>query len=204
MKYMPIFMDVQQRPVLIIGGGKVASRKADQISKAGAMLTVIAPQISEKIKAIPGTKVLERPAAASDVNSEYALVIIASNDVETNNLLAEQCSRLNLLFNRCDNFVAGNIITGTTVAKGEIICSTISGGVPEISRWLQSGINELITPQLAQLSALLAELRPAIKAAKKHEQNTAQLIASYVNQTVLDRIAVEGCEKLRQEILQCL
>lgn len=204
MRYMPVFVNLHDRKVLIIGGGKVALRKARQICDAGASLTVIAPQILSEFNDLANVELIERCALRTDVTKAFFLVFIASNDSDANTMIAGECERHGLLYNRCDNFSAGNFITGTTVAKGEIICSTISGGVPEISRQINKHIDELISPQLAQLSVLLSELRPAIKASQHLSVESAAFIASWVNESVLERIKNEGCDKLRQEIMQCL
>lgn len=204
MRYMPVFISLHGRKVLIIGGGRVALRKARQISEAGAALTVIAPQILNEFNELPGIALIERCALLTDVTSAFFMVFIASSDSDVNARIAGECELQGLLYNRCDNFIAGNFITGSTVAKGEIICSTISGGVPEISRQIHRRMDELISPQLAQLSVLLSELRPAIKASQNLSMETAAFIASWINEEVLERIKHEGCDKLRQEIMQCL
>jgi siroheme synthase-like protein len=50
MKYMPLFFDLQERRILVIGGGKVALRKSQQLDQAGASLTIIAPQILDEFR----------------------------------------------------------------------------------------------------------------------------------------------------------
>ena len=46
MDLLPLFMAVKDRPVLVVGGGKAAARKAELASRAGAAVTVLAPEIS--------------------------------------------------------------------------------------------------------------------------------------------------------------
>ncbi len=47
MDYLPLFVELKQRPVLLVGGGHVAARKAVLLLKAGARLRVIAPQLCD-------------------------------------------------------------------------------------------------------------------------------------------------------------
>ena len=49
MDYLPSFHNLQQRPVLLIGGGSVALRKARLLSRAGGVLHVIAPRIDPQL-----------------------------------------------------------------------------------------------------------------------------------------------------------
>lgn len=204
MKYMPLFIDLHDREILIIGGGKIALRRARQFAAAGARLTVIAPEICEEFTELCGTTLLKRAAATSDVASNFFLVLIASNNTETNTAIASECKISGLLFNRCDNFCEGNFINGSTIASGDIISSTVAGGVPAISKFIQKKVTGLITPELVELARLLAELRPAIKASKLVAGSQQDFIASWVTEETLERLRDESPEVLRQEILACL
>ena len=204
MRYMPIFVDLHDRDILIIGGGRVALRRGRQYLEAGSKLTIIAPEILPEFRDMPGITMIERGAAVSDVSNKFFMVIIASNNSEVNELIGAECQRLGLLFNRSDSFVDGNFINGSSVVNGEIICSTVSGGVPAISQYLQKKIEQLVTPELAELASLLADLRPAIKNSKILQGSPQEFIASWVNDETLARLRDESRENLRQEILACL
>ncbi len=204
MKYMPLFVDLHNRDVLIIGGGRVALRRGRQYVEAGARLTIVAPEILPEFAELANSTLIQRGATASDVSATFFMVVIASNNTDVNDLIAAECQRLGLLFNRSDRFTDGNFINGSTVSSGEIICSTVSGGVPAISRFLQKKIEQLITPELVELATLLAELRPAIKESKLIKGSYQEFIASWVNDGTLARLRDESSENLRQEILECL
>jgi siroheme synthase-like protein len=45
MRYFPLFLDIKDKPVLLVGGGEVAARKFHLLSDAGASITVVAPQL---------------------------------------------------------------------------------------------------------------------------------------------------------------
>jgi len=47
--YLPIFADLTQRPVLVVGGGDVAARKIDLLLRAGAMVRVVARELSPQV-----------------------------------------------------------------------------------------------------------------------------------------------------------
>lgn len=204
MRYMPLFVDLKNRKVLIIGGGRVALRRARQFSEAGAHLTIIAPEILPEFAGLPNSTQLLRKACAEDISSNFLLTLIASNDSQFNAEMAERCRSLNLLFNRCDSFEESSFINGSLINAGEIIGAVTSGGVPAISKHLQKKIEQLLTPELLELSRLLAELRPAIKASKLLQGSHNEFIASWVNEETLARLRDENSDNLRQEILACL
>ena len=204
MRYMPLFFDVSGRDVLIIGGGRVALRRARQFSDAGARLTVVAPDILSEFNNLPATTLLCRGATTEDLQAEFIFVIIASSNATVNDAIAAACREKKILFNRCDSFSDGDFIGGSLVTKGDIICSTIAGGVPAVSKYLQSRIDVLIRPELVELTAVLAEIRLQIKASGLPETAKAELLGRWVTDEILDRIASEGIEKIREEITACL
>lgn len=204
MKYMPLFIDMHGRDILIIGGGKIALRRARQFVEAGARLTVIAPEICEEFHEFSEVTLLQRSVEINDVASHFFLVLIASNNTEVNTDIACACKKSGLLFNRCDDFREGNFINGSILARGEIISSTISGGVPAVSKFIQNKVSEIITPELVELARLLAELRPLIKASDIIAGSQQDFIASWVTEETLERLRDENPETLRQEILACL
>ena len=204
MKYMPLFIDLHDRDILVIGGGRVALRRGRQYVEAGARLTVVAPEILPELAALPGTTVQLRPAGPADVERHFFMVLIASSDPATNDSVAAACRQANLLFNRSDRFEAGNCIHGSLVAEGEIINATVSGGVPAVSQYLQKKIGGLLTPELLKLAALLVELRPAIIKSQKSGKPQQKMLADLVNDETLARLRDEPIENIRKEILAWL
>jgi precorrin-2 dehydrogenase/sirohydrochlorin ferrochelatase len=45
MRYFPLFLDLVNKPVLVVGGGEVASRKVEALLKAGADVTIVSPSL---------------------------------------------------------------------------------------------------------------------------------------------------------------
>ncbi|EKD83700.1 MAG: Uroporphyrin-III C-methyltransferase-like protein [uncultured bacterium] len=204
MRYMPIFVDLAGKSVLLVGAGRVALRRSRQLLDAGARLTVIATDIDSEFKSMAGIELIERPVQDGDVTARYRLVIAATDSTAVNSMISAECERLGILCNRCDDFSQGSFVCGGTLSRGPVLCATMAGGVPEVAKFLNAKIDGLMTPGFIELASLLAELRPAIKASQKQGQRVRDFIFSFTNDKTIARIEREGCDKLREEILACL
>ena len=86
--FFPVFIPLKGQPVLLIGGGKVALRRAETLARFGAELTVVAPEILPAFT--PLARCLLRPFRPEDVREGYRLVIAASSDREANRTAGER------------------------------------------------------------------------------------------------------------------
>ena len=76
MRYLPINLDIRSRPVVVLGGGEIASRKVLRLLEAGALVTVVAPQLTEELRqlALNGRiRHLGREYAAGDLQGAFLL-----------------------------------------------------------------------------------------------------------------------------------
>ena len=86
MDYLPLFAKVSNKPILLVGGGEVALRKARLLLEAGARLTVVAPQLHEELQELADAGVLHYLNDEFSVEqlAEQRLVIAATDDEAVN------------------------------------------------------------------------------------------------------------------------
>ena len=102
MDYLPLFHKLQDRPVLVIGGGEVALRKARLLSDAGARLRVVAPDIRSELQELAGPDgFFLRGYASSDLQG-VALVIAATDDEPLNAQISAESQALGIPVNVVD------------------------------------------------------------------------------------------------------
>ncbi len=83
----PLFCDLRGRPVLLVGGGAIAARRAAVLAAFGAALTVAAPEIAPAIRALPGVCCREMPWEPA-LLEEAALALAATDDPAVNGAVA--------------------------------------------------------------------------------------------------------------------
>lgn len=202
MDFMPLYINMNQVPVLIVGGGKVALKKAQALSKYQALITIIALEINSDLYKISEIRLIKREFMQSDISNDYFLVIAATDKKDINDQISEACLTSCIPCVRADLNDLSTACMPTLIDKDPIFVSLFGGGTPEISKMLKKQIEQLIDPSKQKLAKILKELRPEIKQSKKAD--TAEFIAQWVNEAVLLRIKNEGSEIIKQEIKKCL
>src|SRR5512141_387236 len=99
MDYFPLFLNLKDQPCLVIGGGEVAARKIELLSRAGARITVIAEKISASITALTDKSqlnLIEKRFVDEDLD-DFRLVVSATNDSETNQWVSRLAKERNIL-----------------------------------------------------------------------------------------------------------
>lgn len=130
MAYLPLNIDMQDRVVLIVGGGRVATRKAETLLKAGAEVRVVSPAISEELAAHEKAgEIKVRIKAFSPPDMEGAfMVITATDDTATNGAVAAEAKRRGILIAVTDAPEEGDCMFPAVLRRGGLEIAVSSGG----------------------------------------------------------------------------
>jgi precorrin-2 dehydrogenase/sirohydrochlorin ferrochelatase len=164
--YYPIFLDIEDRDVVIIGGGPVCERKAETMMKYGARVTVVAPEFTEQITqwAKAGAlKTRKKKYDATDLDG--ASIVIASTDDESvNTEIASDCRKRKIPVNVVDVTHLCEFIVPAIVEQGSIQLAVSTGGKsPALARTLKEDLQKFVGPEYAEVNDLLGTLRPSAK-----------------------------------------
>ncbi len=163
MAYFPIFTQMENRLCLVVGGGRIALRKVCVFQEFGAKVTVVAPNIIDMIKALPGVSCIERKFEPEDVN-EKELVVAATGDIMLNHYISQVCRRKKVLVNAVDQIEDCDFIFPAYIKQGEVVAAFSSGGQsPVITQYLKGQAEHVVTGYLGQLAACLGALREEVK-----------------------------------------
>jgi siroheme synthase-like protein len=124
--YYPIFLDLRSKPVLVIGGGKVALRKTKGLLEAEARVTIIAPAVLEDLRVQPVT-IYEREYRAGDCVG-FTLVFAATNVREVNARIGREAADLGIPANIADAPEECGFIVPARFSEGDIQIAVSTGG----------------------------------------------------------------------------
>ena len=166
MNTFPLFFKLDNRKVLIVGGGDVALRKADLLSRAGAAITIVAPDICEELQALLQDD--KHELIYEHYNKKYmagARVIIAGTDIEAlNHQVHADATELNIPVNVVDTPPLCDFIFPAIVDRNPIVIGISSNGkAPVLARLLRARLETLIPQGYGKLAKLAGDFRAEVK-----------------------------------------
>lgn len=164
MAYFPFFVDLAGRPGLIVGGGRVALRKAEKLLPYGPALTVTAPEILPELAALPGVRPMCRAFAPGDITPDLAFVIAASDDRKQNHQIALLCRERGIPVNVVDTPEDCSFLFPALVRSGPLSVGVSTGGAsPTAAIWLKEQVQALLPEGFGDILTWLAEQREPLK-----------------------------------------
>ncbi|MEQ8860144.1 MAG: siroheme synthase CysG [Pseudomonadales bacterium] len=166
MDYLPLFLDLRDRPVLLVGGGEIACRKLELLLRAGASVRIVAPTLGAQTRALAEAHhldVQERPFAPSDVGGCY-LVVAATDDGAVNESVFQAGSAIQTLVNSVDQPHISNAIFPALVDREPVLVAISTGGrSPTLARLVRSWIEARLPARLGVLARFIGARRDAVK-----------------------------------------
>jgi len=162
MQYYPIFLDIKGRDCLVVGGGKVGTRKVEMLLACGASVTVVSIDTTNTLKCLAEDRritLVKRAYRSSDLDNRF-LIIGATNDEELNQQLSMDAGNHNLLYNIADRPAACNFILPAIVAQGDLVLAiSTCGKSPAFAKKLRKDLEK----QFGKAYAIFLELMGAIR-----------------------------------------
>jgi uroporphyrin-III C-methyltransferase / precorrin-2 dehydrogenase / sirohydrochlorin ferrochelatase len=134
----PLLLDLAGKPVLVVGGGDVAHRRARALAEAGAQVMVVAPTIDERIAANPGVVTHQRPFHDDDVAGTW-LVFACTDDADVNAAVDAAARRHGVWCSRADDAQQSSAWVPATGAVDDVQVTVSAGGDPVRARELRDG-----------------------------------------------------------------
>jgi len=167
MDYYPIYLNLENRLCVVIGGGRVAQGKVDGLLSAGAQVRVVAPALTAALEELARGQRIEHVARAylpGDL-AEAFLVISATDDPAVNQQVWSEANCHNVLVNVVDDTPHCNFIAPAILRQGDLsIAISTSGKAPALAVRLRDQIARLIGPEHARFLALAGSLRERLAA----------------------------------------
>jgi siroheme synthase-like protein len=162
--YYPVSLDLHGRACLVVGAGPVAARKARGLLSAGAVVTVIAPEVGDAMAALSPLVIERRPYARGDA-AAYRLVITATGHPEVDAAVFSDAEASGVWVNSADDPRHCSFILPSVHRDGAVTVSiSTSGTSPALATWLRGRLAEEAGPGIGALADLLGRARARLQA----------------------------------------
>ena len=161
----PVFLDLTGVRVLVVGGGRIAWRKAQGMAEAGALVTVVAPEIEARLVEL-AAETRRRRFHPADIDG-HRLVITATDDEAVNAEVGASATAAGVWANSADDPENCSFILPAIARRGPLVVAVSSGGAsPALASHLRDEIAAtVLTPGVEDAAADLAAQRAALKEA---------------------------------------
>jgi siroheme synthase-like protein len=161
----PVFLDLHEVPVLVVGGGPVGVRKAAGLLAAGARVRVVASRASDAISALDVDELIERPFEERDLDG-VRLVVTATGVESTDRAIADAARARGVWVNAADQPDDCEFILPAITRAGSISVAVSSDGQsPAMTQYVRDQITPLLDEDVVAVADELARRRQELKAA---------------------------------------
>ena len=168
----PVFLRLNQRRALVVGGGEMASLRVRQLLAAGARVTVVSPSVTPALSELAGDgriQLHERVFSPGDVTADYFIVIGATDEPAVQATLAREAEHHGLLYNVVDDVDHCNFFTPAVIERGDLkVAISTNGQSPVLARRLREELEAALPastePWVRQLGSLRQKLKLEIPA----------------------------------------
>ncbi len=167
MQYLPLFLDLRGRTVLLVGGGAEAGRKLALLLRAGARVRLVAVQIDPGVAEEArrgGAELHQRAFEAADVADAW-LAIAATDDAAVNAAVAAAAGARGVFVNAVDDTASSSALMPSIVDRSPVLVAIGTGGAsPTLARRVRTLVEAALPGRVGELAALAARWRPRVRA----------------------------------------
>ncbi len=185
MSFFPAFVNLENKKILVVGGGKIAGDKISRLLDFTKDITVISPEIDKRVEeliSLYSLKYKKRKYQKGDILG-YFIVVVAANDIELQKEIFKESRKERVLINSVDKIEYCDFIFPSYIKRGDLsIAFSTSGASPSFSKYLKRAIEKILPKNIEDF----------IKELKKTRESMPKGIQ---RRKVLDQKAKEYIEK---------
>jgi uroporphyrin-III C-methyltransferase/precorrin-2 dehydrogenase/sirohydrochlorin ferrochelatase len=168
MDYLPVFLQLRSSRAVIVGGGRIAARKADLLLRAGARLTVVAPELHEDLRSrVAAGELTHLAERFVPTHVDGATIVVAATGLRDVNMAVSEAAReRSVPVNVVDDASLSTFIFPAIIDRSPLIVAVGSAGqAPVLARWVRERIEAILPAGLGALARFMGERRKSVQRA---------------------------------------
>jgi precorrin-2 dehydrogenase len=194
MTLFPAFLKLDNRPVLVVGGGAMAGSKIPGLLEAGARVTVVAPQLSAKlVEWVRNRKInwLTKAFDGEDLLGMF-LAVAATSLRDVNESVFREADKRHILCNAVDDINHCHFYYGAVVQRGDLqIAISTNGKSPALAQRLRKELEEQYNTEYAAWLEWLGAAREVLRAQANDPETTKRWLHLLASRPMFERFLQE-------------
>jgi precorrin-2 dehydrogenase/sirohydrochlorin ferrochelatase len=207
MQYYPVFLNLAQHSVVVIGGGKMAHEKVEGLLRAGACVTLIAREPSEPLQELAAgheITLVARDFKHGDLAAAF-LVISTLNDRKVNAQIFREANARNIPVNVVDDPPHCSFIAPSILRRGDLtVAISTSGKAPAVAVRLRQQLEEQIGDEYAHFLEIAGTLRAPLAEKYPDFETRKKLWYDVVDSDVLELLRAGDETRARERITELM
>jgi len=197
MSKYPIFIELEGRRVVVVGAGAVAVRKTQTLLEAGAEVVLVAESIDDRLR---GSKAILIESSYSKKHLHgAAMVIAATNNLQLNGQIYEDCRQMQILCNVVDQPELCDFFVPAIVKRGQLqVAVGTEGYCPAYSAHLRKKLEQIFTEKHGSFLEELEKIRKRVVKDLPGAPDRKMLLEKLVNDESFELFTNSGPEAWRE------
>lgn len=206
--FYPMFVDIEGRRCLVVGGGPVATEKTEKLLDHGAVVRLVSPAITPELRAlVDGGQIAEhheRPYDPADLDGCF-IVIAATNLDAINRMVWQDAEARGVICNVVDVPPLCNYIVPSIVRRGELAIAISTGGAsPVVAKHIRRDIQQRYGPEWQALVDLMRDLRDELKVRYTDMASRRDAMERLMETDIVERLADHDHDAVRTLVREIL
>lgn len=202
-KLFPVFLNLDGRDVLVIGGGRVALEKLTSLKVTGAEITLIAKEISEEtnhfIKGMENVQVFMREVHYEDLDNRF-LIFAATNNSTLNADLRIYANRKKILINAVDDPVNCDFYSSSVIDKGLVrVAISTNGQFPGFSKTVKKILDLVLPDEHLETFKKIFQFRKQLKEKISSTRERSQILGEITNKLEQNYFRIKQLEEIKEK-----
>ncbi len=203
-KFYPIHLDIKGKKCVIIGGGKVAYRKACRLKESGADVVVVSPEVCSEMVNEEGFVLIKKEYEECFLDG--ALLVIAATDNEViNKKVTLDAEKRNIMVNVVDYPERCSFIVPSTINRGDLCISISTGGAsPAVAKRIREELEATFGKEYEEYLDLLTKMRSLAMSTVEDSVKRRKILQRLAEKDIFDTVkdeGIKGAETKMREII---
>jgi len=203
MDHLPVFINLRQKPCLVVGGGDIALRKVNLLLKAQAKIKCISPEFCSGLIELSrenSLDLIERNFESTDIDKQ-SVIIAATNDDKINALVSSLAHESGIPINVVDSPDLSSFIMPSIVDRSPVMIAVSSSGkAPVLARIIRAKLETIIPTAYGNLAEIAGEYRQKVKQRFVNLKDRRKFWESVFSGVIAEKVFAGRLEEAKSDI----